>query len=61
MVSGSRSRRNGFPKAELNLSPQEMAYVSLKDLEIKLTDSSIYQSLRVSIQWLQVGDENIQS
>lgn len=33
---------------------QEMAYVSLKDLEVKLTDSSIYQSLRVSIQWLQV-------
>jgi vacuolar protein sorting-associated protein 13A/C len=33
---------------------QEVVYATVKGFDIKCTDSNMYQSLRFSIQWLQV-------
>jgi vacuolar protein sorting-associated protein 13A/C len=38
---------------------QEMAYATIKGLEFKYIDSNMYQSLRFSIQWLQVIPRNL--
>ncbi|KAI9289370.1 hypothetical protein BC943DRAFT_349025 [Umbelopsis sp. AD052] len=48
---------HGIGISIINQRLQEMAYVSMKDLQVKVTDSSIYQSLRVSIQWLQIDNQ----
>ncbi|KAI9272903.1 hypothetical protein BDA99DRAFT_569176 [Phascolomyces articulosus] len=41
----------------VNKRMQEMAYVTIRALDFKYTDSNLFQSVRTSIQWLQVDNQ----
>lgn len=38
----------------VNKRMQELAYTSVRDLDLKFTDSTMYQSVRAVVKWLQV-------
>lgn len=44
----------GFGISLINRHAQEMAFASIKGLDFKYTDSNMYQSVRLGLQWLQV-------
>ncbi|ORX43331.1 DUF1162-domain-containing protein [Hesseltinella vesiculosa] len=41
----------------INKNLQELAYLSLKNVELRLTDSSMYQSVRCKIEWVQIDNQ----
>ncbi|CAO3651068.1 unnamed protein product [Cunninghamella blakesleeana] len=41
----------------INKRLQELAYITFRGMEIKLTDSNMYQSLRWNIKWLQIDNQ----
>ncbi|KAI8072416.1 hypothetical protein BC940DRAFT_233832 [Gongronella butleri] len=41
----------------INKSLQELAYLSLKNGEMRITDSSQYQSIRCKIEWMQIDNQ----
>ncbi|KAI9491569.1 hypothetical protein BDB00DRAFT_766791 [Zychaea mexicana] len=47
----------GIGISVVNKRMQEMAYATIRALEFKYTDSNLYQSVRASIQWLQVDNQ----
>ncbi|RCH94872.1 hypothetical protein CU097_000818, partial [Rhizopus azygosporus] len=47
----------GLGLSLINRDPQEIAYATIKGIDFKYTDSNMYQSLRLSIDWLQVDNQ----
>ena len=41
----------------VNQHVQEMAFATIKGIDIKYADSNLYQSMRASFQWLQVDNQ----
>lgn len=41
----------------INRQLQELAYVTLRGIDLKLTDSAMYHSLRWSIDWVQIDNQ----
>ncbi|KAI8884432.1 hypothetical protein K501DRAFT_332624 [Backusella circina FSU 941] len=41
----------------INKQVQELAFITVKGLDFKYTDSNLYQSIRLSIQWLQIDNQ----
>ncbi|CAO3621876.1 unnamed protein product [Mucor fragilis] len=47
----------GFGISLINRHAQEIAFASIKGLDFKYTDSNMYQSVRLALQWLQIDDQ----
>ncbi|KAG2213335.1 hypothetical protein INT46_007194 [Mucor plumbeus] len=47
----------GFGISLINRHAQEMAFASIKGLDFKYTDSNMYQSMRLGLQWLQIDNQ----
>ncbi|CAO0798122.1 unnamed protein product [Mucor circinelloides] len=47
----------GFGISLINRHAQEMAFASIKGLDFKYTDSNMYQSVRLALQWLQIDNQ----
>ncbi|RCH95152.1 hypothetical protein CU098_002571, partial [Rhizopus stolonifer] len=47
----------GFGISVINRHAQELAYATMKGLDFKYTDSNMYQSIRLSLQWLQIDNQ----
>jgi vacuolar protein sorting-associated protein 13A/C len=45
---------HGIGISMITKNAQEMLFVTLKEIYFKFTDSNIYQSIRLGIQWIQV-------
>ncbi|SAL98237.1 hypothetical protein [Absidia glauca] len=41
----------------VNSSSQEIIYASIKNMNFKYTDSNLYQSIRTSIDWIQIDNQ----
>jgi len=41
----------------VNKHMQEIAYATARDLDIKITDSNMYTSLRTTVKWLQIDNQ----
>ncbi|KAL1915167.1 uncharacterized protein VTP21DRAFT_7648 [Calcarisporiella thermophila] len=41
----------------INKSPQELLYATLRDVEIKYDDSTLYQSINLVIRWIQIDNQ----
>ncbi|ORX52050.1 hypothetical protein DM01DRAFT_1408497 [Hesseltinella vesiculosa] len=52
-----RLNLQGIGLSIINQRSQEVLYASIKGVDIKFTDSNLYQSVRVSIQWLQIDNQ----
>ncbi|KAI8340848.1 hypothetical protein BC941DRAFT_227149 [Chlamydoabsidia padenii] len=47
----------GIGISVVNGRSQEIVYATVKDLDVKYTDSNMYQSVRAGIQWLQIDNQ----
>ncbi|KAJ2960621.1 hypothetical protein NQZ79_g4034 [Umbelopsis isabellina] len=47
----------GIGVSVVNKHMQEIAYATARDLDVKLTDSNMYTSLRTTIKWLQIDNQ----
>ncbi|KAH8555467.1 hypothetical protein BGW37DRAFT_419803 [Umbelopsis sp. PMI_123] len=47
----------GIGVSVVNKRMQEIAYATARDLDIKITDSNMYTSLRTNIKWLQIDNQ----
>ncbi|RUS21382.1 hypothetical protein BC937DRAFT_92871, partial [Endogone sp. FLAS-F59071] len=50
-------RLAGFGISIVNKRMQELAYTSVRDLDLKFTDSTMYQSVRAVVKWLQIDNQ----
>ncbi|CEP17102.1 hypothetical protein [Parasitella parasitica] len=47
----------GFGISLINRNAQELAFATIKGLDFKYTDSNMYQSMRLGLQWLQIDNQ----
>jgi vacuolar protein sorting-associated protein 13A/C len=47
----------GIGVSVVNKHMQEIAYATARDLDVKLTDSNMYTSLRTTVKWLQIDNQ----
>ncbi|KAI8363865.1 hypothetical protein EDC96DRAFT_608831 [Choanephora cucurbitarum] len=47
----------GFGISIINRHAQELAYATIKGLDLKYTDSNMYQSIRLGLRWLQIDNQ----
>lgn len=47
----------GIGVSIVNKHMQEIAYATARDLDVKITDSNMYTSLRTNIKWLQIDNQ----
>jgi vacuolar protein sorting-associated protein 13A/C len=47
----------GIGVSVVNKHMQEIAYATARDLDIKITDSNMYTSLRTTVKWLQIDNQ----
>ncbi|KAG0748282.1 hypothetical protein G6F57_007048 [Rhizopus arrhizus] len=47
----------GLGISVIDRNAKELAFATIKDLEFKYTDSNMYQSLRLSIEWFQIDNQ----
>ncbi|KAI9302632.1 hypothetical protein BJ944DRAFT_290009 [Cunninghamella echinulata] len=50
-------RLHGIGVSVINKRNQEIAYMTIRDFSFTYTDSNLYQSLRMGIQWLQIDNQ----
>ncbi|KAI8639786.1 hypothetical protein BD408DRAFT_476983 [Parasitella parasitica] len=47
----------GFGISLINRHAQELAFATIKGLDFKYTDSNMYRSMRLGLQWLQIDNQ----
>ncbi|KAL3428164.1 hypothetical protein PVAG01_01673 [Phlyctema vagabunda] len=50
-------RLAGFGISLINAQLKELAYVTLRDVDLKYTESSLYQSIQAKIKWIQIDNQ----
>lgn len=50
-------RLAGFGISLINAQLKELAYVTLRDMDLKYTESSIFQSVQAKIKWIQIDNQ----